>query len=238
MLIDTPYPDPSSSTMAAPASTTDPTAASAPRTSFAIGTRQSPLALAQTDIVLARLRTATAAHGPALAFPIVSQTTAGDKNQVTALHQFDAKALWTTELEADLLAGTTDLVVHSLKDLPTQLPEGCSLGAALARTEPRDCVVMAPRCAARGWTTLADLPAGSVVGTSSVRRLAQLHARYPGLATRDVRGNIGTRLRKLDEAGGPYAALILAATGLQRIGLGHRVRFPIPGAEAVHAGGG
>jgi hydroxymethylbilane synthase len=196
---------------------------SASRPSYGLGTRQSPLALAQTSIVHSLLSTATAHRSPPPEFPIHAQTTAGDRNQVTALHQMDAKALWTTDLETALLAGDTDLVIHSLKDMPTQLPAGCSLGAALSRSERRDCVVMSPASAAKGYKTLADLPGGSVVGTSSVRRLAQLHAKYPQLKTQDVRGNIGTRLRKLDDENGPYAALILAATGLQRIGLSERV---------------
>lgn len=201
-----------------------------PRSSYGLGTRKSPLAIAQTEIAKALFISATrggpatisaSASGPE--FPIRSQTTEGDRNQVTALHQMDAKALWTTDLEADLLSGDTDIVVHSLKDMPTQLPAGCSLGGAIARTERRDCLVMSPSSAAKGWKTLADLPEGSVVGTSSVRRLAQLRAQHPRLKTRDVRGNVGTRLRKLDDESGPFAALILAAAGLQRVGLGDRI---------------
>lgn len=140
----------------------------------------------------------------------------------------NAKSLWTFELENQLLSGETDLIAHCLKDMPTQLPAGCALGAACLRTEKRDCVVMSAANAAKGWKTLADLPAGSVVGSSSVRRIAQLRRLFPELKVEDVRGNINTRLAKLDgtrteDGEERYAALILAATGLQRIGLGHRV---------------
>lgn len=147
----------------------------------------------------------------------------GDKNQITALHKFNAKSLWTSELEAQLLDSTLDLVVHSLKDMPTQLPTGCALGAACSRSERRDCVVVSLAGVAKGWRSLADLPEGSVVGTSSVRRIAQLRRLFPHLRTEDVRGNVGTRLGKLDAEDGKYAALILAATGVQRVGLGDRV---------------
>ena len=201
----------------------DPSPASAgehsPKTSFAIGTRQSALALTQTSIATTILQSAY----PHFSFSVHKMATMGDKNQTTALHQFNAKSLWTSELEAQLLDGTLDLVVHSLKDMPTQLPTGCALGAACSRAERRDCVVMNTVAAERGWHTLADLPAGSVVGTSSVRRIAQLRRLFPHLRTEDVRGNIGTRLRKLDEEDGKYTALILAATGIQRLELGHRV---------------
>jgi hydroxymethylbilane synthase len=209
--------------------------------SFQIGTRKSALALAQTDLIRGILEAAY----PDVSFAAAPMSTLGDKNQATALHAMNAKSLWTAELETQLLSGATDLIAHSLKDMPTQLPEGCILGAACLRTEPRDVVVMSPANAAKGWKTLADLPAGSVVGTSSVRRIAQVRRLYPGLVIEDVRGNINTRLAKLDgtfEGGGgaggggtdkdedkdkkdtpAFAALILAGAGLQRIGLGNRI---------------
>lgn len=109
--------------------------------------------------------------------------------------------------------------------MPTQLPLGCALGSVLARADGRDVVVMSPALAARGVSSLGELQRGSVVGTSSVRRSAQVARRWPGLVCRDVRGNVGTRLRKLDESeeGGGYSCLILAAAGVQRLGLGGRV---------------
>ncbi|KAA6408713.1 MAG: Porphobilinogen deaminase [Lasallia pustulata] len=107
--------------------------------------------------------------------------TLGDKNQSTALHAFNAKALWTHELEALLLDGTLDLIVHSLKDMPTQLPGGCCLGSVLARADRRDVVVMSQRLAGRGVRRLAELEPGAVVGTSSVRRAAQVRRGFPGV---------------------------------------------------------
>ena len=217
--------------MAAPAVTSTPQVPSSPphnaesqKTAFKIGTRKSALALAQTDLLTNLL---SKSH-PHLTFTPHPTSTMGDKKQTTALHAFNAKSLWTFELENQLLAGETDFIAHSLKDMPTQLPAGCALGAACLRTEKRDCVVMSAANAAKGWKPLSDLPAGSVVGTSSVRRIAQLRRLFPALEIEDVRGNINTRLAKLDEARTAdgterYAALILAATGLQRIGLGNRV---------------
>ncbi|MCJ1407595.1 porphobilinogen deaminase [Ptychographa xylographoides] len=149
--------------------------------------------------------------------------TMGDKNQTTALHAFNAKSLWTHELEHLLLTHGLDVIVHSLKDMPTQLPAGCILGAALNRAERRDCVAMSPANTRAGKTTLADLRPGEVVGTSSVRRGAQVRRLFPHLVVKDVRGNVGSRLQKLDAEGGEYGCLILAATGIQRVGRGDRV---------------
>lgn len=149
--------------------------------------------------------------------------TMGDKNQATALYAFNAKSIWTHELEAHLMSGDLDLIVHSLKDVPTQLPEGCILGAALSRTERRDCVVMSPANTTKGKKSLADLEAGEVVGTSSVRRGAQVRRSFPHLVVKDVRGNIGSRLAKLDAEGADYGCLILAAAGLQRTEQGGRI---------------
>ena len=150
-------------------------------------------------------------------------STIGDKDKITALHQFNAKSLWTHELEAMLLTGELDLIVHSLKDMPTQLPQGCCLGAVLGRVEKRDCFVLSKRCRESGIKDLGDLPEGSVVGTSSVRREAQIKRRWPGIRTKDVRGNVDTRLRKLDDESEGYACLILAAAALQRLELGDRI---------------
>lgn len=181
-----------------------------------IGTRRSKLALVQADIVHDALQ---AAH-PDYKFEIHAMATMGDKNQITPLHNFGAKALWTHELEAALLDGSLDLIVHCVKDMPTQLPPKCIIGCIMDREDPRDAVVMK---ASLAYKTLADLPDGSVVGTSSVRRSAQIMRNYPGLKFKDVRGNVGTRLSKLDAEDGEYACLILAAAGLVRIDLGHRI---------------
>lgn len=164
--------------------------------------------------------------------------TMGDKNQVTALHDFGAKSLWTHELEAQLLDGTLDLVVHCLKDMPTQLPPKCVIGCIMEREDPRDAVVMK---AGLGYKTLGELPEGAVVGTSSVRRSAQVKAKYPGLRFKDVRGNVGTRLAKLDAEDGEYSCLILAAAGLIRMDLGARITqfldSKTPGGGLLHAVG-
>ena len=149
--------------------------------------------------------------------------TAGDKNQTTALHKMASKNLWTSELEELLTAGNVDLIVHSQKDMPTVLPSGCKLGASCSRSERRDCVVMSKSSIEKGWKELSDLPEGSVVGTSSVRRIAQVARLFPKLKTEDMRGNIGTRLGKLDDPQKGFAALILAATGVQRVHHGVRV---------------
>jgi hydroxymethylbilane synthase len=164
--------------------------------------------------------------------------TMGDKNQVTPLHNFGAKALWTHELEAGLLEGRLDLIVHSLKDMPTQLPANCVLGCIMDRADPRDAVVMK---AGSPYKSIAELPAGSVVGTSSVRRSAQISRRYPHLQFKDMRGNIGTRLSKLDAEDADFKCLILAAAGLQRLDLGDRITqfldSKTPGGGILHAVG-
>ncbi|TVY27630.1 Porphobilinogen deaminase [Lachnellula hyalina] len=185
-------------------------------TKMHIGTRRSALAVVQAELVLAALKKA---H-PEIEYEIHAMATMGDKNQVTALHEFGAKSLWTHELEAQLLDGTLDIIVHCLKDMPTQLPPKCIIGCITEREDPRDAVVMKQGLA---FKTLADLPDGAVVGTSSVRRSAQVKAKYPALKFKDVRGNVGTRLGKLDAEDGEYSCLILAAAGLLRMDLGARI---------------
>ena len=160
--------------------------------------------------------------------------TLGDKVLHTALSKIASKGLFTKELEVALVDQSVDAVVHSLKDLPTALPEGLVVAAILAREDPRDVVVFHPSLPAD--TSLAALPSGSIVGTSSVRRVAQLRAQWPHLVFRSVRGNLNTRFRKLDtseprvastgppaDAAGHYAALVLAAAGLHRMGLAARI---------------
>ncbi|OJD29420.1 porphobilinogen deaminase [Diplodia corticola] len=192
-----------------------------------IGTRRSALARVQTDLVEAMLKEAW----PDRKYAIHAMATMGDKNQTTALHNFGAKALWTHELEALLAKGELDMIVHCLKDMPTQLPPGMSLGAILPREDPRDAFVLkaslaADPATASKYASVGSLPAGSVIGTSSVRRSAQLKRLYPHLRFADVRGNVGTRLAKLDSTDPnevQYTALILAAAGLKRLGLDDRI---------------
>ncbi|KAH8599749.1 porphobilinogen deaminase, dipyromethane cofactor binding domain-containing protein [Bisporella sp. PMI_857] len=181
-----------------------------------IGTRRSALAVIQAETVLAALKKA---H-PENEYEIHAMATMGDKNQTTALHEFGAKSLWTHELEAQLLDGRLDIVVHCLKDMPTVLPNKCVIGCITEREDPRDAVVMK---AGSEYKTLSDLPDGAVVGTSSVRRSAQVKRQYPHLKFKDVRGNVGTRLSKLDAEDGEYSCLILAAAGLLRLDWGGRI---------------
>lgn len=144
-----------------------------------IGSRASQLAQIQTDIVKAALE---AAH-PDHSFEVKLMTTQGDRNQSQALYLIGGKSLWTKDLEVELLAGQIDLIVHSLKDVPTTLPDGCELGAILEREEARDCLVVKKGL---DYKTLDEMPQGSVVGTSSVRRVAMLRRLFPHLEFRDV----------------------------------------------------
>ena len=174
-----------------------------------IGTRGSPLALAQAHETRDRL---VAVWGlPADAFQVVAITTTGDRVQDRPLSEVGGKGLFTLEIEAALLGGSIDIAVHSMKDMPALQPEGLVLDTYLAREDVRDAFV-SPR-----FTTLADLPQGARVGTSSLRRRAQILARRPDLVVVDFRGNVATRLRKLGE--GVAAATFLAIAGLNRLGL-------------------
>ncbi|KAH6988056.1 porphobilinogen deaminase, dipyromethane cofactor binding domain-containing protein [Ilyonectria sp. MPI-CAGE-AT-0026] len=186
---------------------------------FNVGTRESPLAMAQAHIVANSLK----AHFPEHEFAIHGMTTTGDRDQKTALYSFGSKGLWTSQLEERLVNKELDLVVHCLKDMPTALPEGCVIGCVTSREDPRDTLVIKKELVEKnGWKSLADLPAGSVIGTSSVRRIAQLVRRYPTLKFKDHRGNIQTRLRKLEEDPA-LTGIILAAAGLQRMDLDHHI---------------
>lgn len=203
----------------APATSPDPTLTSESSSAskpIYIGTRRSALAMAQAEQILGQLQTL---HSN-VDFKIVALQTMGDKNQITPLHNFGAKALWTFELEEGLMSGKLDIIVHCLKDMPTQLPEGAKIGAILNREDPRDAVVMK---AGLKYKSLKELPAGSIVGTSSVRRSAQIARHYPELKFKDVRGNLGTRFSKLDAEDGDYACLILAAAGLHRLNMNDRI---------------
>jgi hydroxymethylbilane synthase len=155
---------------------------------FTLASRASQLAQIQTNIVLASLQALFpqgSDHGPTPGptFKTSFMATAGDKNQSQALYLLGGKALWTKELEVVLKEGVVDMIIHSLKDVPTTLPEGCIIGAILKREDPVDSLVVKR---GENWTSLEDLPDGSVVGTSSVRRVAQLKRNYPKLKFLDV----------------------------------------------------
>lgn len=186
------------------------------KTSFTIGTRKSKLALEQTELVRAALKKSY----PNYEFQIFSKETAGDLNTTIALKDFTSKNLWTEELEELMIAGQVDFIVHSLKDVPTLLPDTCSLGPMMPREDNRDVLVVKKGLQ---FKSLEDIPAGSVVGTSSIRRTAQLARKYPHLKVQDIRGNIGTRLAKLDAEDSPYACIIIAAAGLLRLDLEDRI---------------
>jgi hydroxymethylbilane synthase len=181
-----------------------------------IGTRGSALALWQAEHVAARLRSLPGAPSVEL----VTIETEGDKIQDVALSQLPGKAFFTKELEQAILDGRTDLAVHSLKDVATSMPEGLVLAAVLEREDPRDALV------ARHGLGFDSLPEGARVGTSSLRRAAFLRRWRPDLEVLDLRGNVPTRLRRLDEGG--YDAIVLTAAGLKRLGLEDRITDYIP----------
>ncbi|KAL9096999.1 MAG: hypothetical protein Q9165_000963 [Trypethelium subeluteriae] len=199
-----------------------------------IGTRSSVLALVQTDEVEKALKQAW----PDQHYAVHSMKTLGDRDKVTPLPEFNAKSLWTKDLEVLLLDGTLDMIVHSLKDMPTQLPPTLTLGAIPRRHDPRDALIISPRLSTT-HTTLSSLPPNSLIGTSSVRRTAQLRRAHPHLRIADIRGNIDTRLAKLDAPSSEFAALILAAAGLARIGKEARITAYLSGQEGgmLHAVG-
>lgn len=193
-----------------------------------IGTRRSALALKQVDLIIASLQPL---H-PHITFRVDAvATNLGDVDKTTPLPQM-GKGLWTNELEARLLAGRLDFVVHCLKDMPTSLPAGCVLGAITEREDPRDVVVFPKGSSKEGrYKKVADLPEGAVVGTSSVRRAAQLKRKYPGLTFADIRGNIDTRMKKVDAEGAVYDCTILAAAGLHRMGQQDRIAQYLDSSE-------
>ncbi|MDB5969301.1 MAG: hydroxymethylbilane synthase [Hydrocarboniphaga sp.] len=177
-----------------------------------IATRESPLALWQAHHVQRRLLELE----PALDVQLVPMTTRGDQLLASPLSAVGGKGLFVKELEQAMLERRADIAVHSMKDVPAQQPEGLCLSAFLAGEDPRDAFV-SNTCA-----SVADLPRGAHVGTSSLRRSTQLHGLRPDLQISPLRGNVGTRLRKLDEGG--YDAILLAAAGLLRLGLAERIR--------------
>lgn len=194
-----------------------------------IATRQSRLALWQAHHVQEQLQKLY----PACQVELLGLTTTGDRILDQSLSKIGGKGLFVKELENAMADGRADLAVHSSKDVPMQLPEGFMLAATLARADPRDALV------SNRYASLKSTPAGGVIGTSSLRREAQLRARYPQIEVRPLRGNLDTRLARLDR--GDYDAIVLACAGLQRLGLEHRIRaaldpslvLPAPGQGAL-----
>ncbi len=193
-----------------------------------IASRKSQLALVQTYWVQEQLQQ----HFPDRTFEVETMSTKGDKILDVPLAKIGDKGLFTKELEVKMLDLTADIAVHSLKDLPTNLPEGLVLGCVTERENPADALVVNAK---NQQYQLETLPAGAVVGTSSLRRLAQLRHSYPHLTFKDVRGNVITRLAKLDD--GEYDALILAAAGLGRLDLAGRIHQLIAPEISLHAVG-
>ncbi|BBD58330.1 porphobilinogen deaminase [Nostoc sp. HK-01] len=193
-----------------------------------IGSRKSQLALVQTYWVREQLQSSF----PDITFEVHTMSTQGDKILDVALAKIGDKGLFTKELELGMINKEIDFAVHSLKDLPTNLPEGLTLAAITERENPADALVVHEKHKDKQIETL---PAGAVIGTSSLRRLAQLRNRFPHFTFKDVRGNLNTRLAKLDA--GEYDALILAAAGLQRLGMGDRVHQILPKEISLHAVG-
>ena len=188
-----------------------------------LATRESPLALWQTEHVATLLR---AAH-PQLRVELVPMTTRGDRIIDRPLSDIGGKGLFLKELEVAMRDGVADAAVHSLKDVPMELDGPFVLAAVLERADPFDAFV------SNHWGDLDALPQGARVGSSSLRRQAQLRARRPDLLIEDLRGNVGTRLKKLDA--GDYDAILLACAGLQRLGLGERIRQRLVAPDWVPA---
>lgn len=190
-----------------------------------IATRESRLALWQAEHVKARLETLY----PACRVELLGMTTRGDQILDRPLAKVGGKGLFVKELETALLDGRADIAVHSMKDVPMQLGEDFALPVISEREVPLDAFV------SNRYERLADMPPGTVVGTSSLRRESQIHMQFPYLAVTSLRGNLDTRLRKLDE--GQYDAIILAAAGLKRLGLGERIRSELPPEVSLPSAG-
>ena len=190
-----------------------------------IASRESALALWQAHHIQVRLQ----ALYPGMQVDVLGMTTSGDQMLDSPLARIGGKGLFVKELEQALAEGRADLAVHSMKDVPMNLPEGFELAAVSEREDPRDAFV------SNRYASLEALPTGSIVGTSSLRRQSQLMARLPHLKIESLRGNLQTRLRKLDE--GQYAAIILAAAGLKRLGLENRIAGLIAPEQSIPAVG-
>ncbi|MFO1367560.1 MAG: hydroxymethylbilane synthase [Marinagarivorans sp.] len=195
------------------------------RSLLRIATRQSALALWQAEYVKAELQR----HHPQLCIELVPMTSRGDVLLDVPLAKVGGKGLFVKELEQALLDNSADIAVHSMKDVPMEFPPGLGLAVICEREDPRDAFV------SNQYGCLADLPAGSIVGTSSLRRQSQLLAARPDLSVAFLRGNVNTRLSKLDN--GEYHAIILAAAGLIRLGFHERIASFLDSTESLPAGG-
>lgn len=192
-----------------------------------MGSRKSELAMIQTNTVIEQLQK----HFPKVEFEIVTMETIGDFVQDKPLANIGQSNLFTKELEKALATSKVDMLVHSMKDLPSTLPEGMVIAAVYKRDDPFDAIVLHSKHKGR---TIETLPEGSVLGTSSVRRVAMLKHAHPHLKFKDVRGNLNTRLRKLDE-GKIYDGLILAKAGIERMGWDHRISQVLNGPSDMYA---
>lgn len=190
-----------------------------------IATRESPLALWQANFV----KDALLQHHPELSVELVPMTTRGDQILDSPLAKVGGKGLFVKELEKAMLADTADIAVHSMKDVPMEFPDGLGLAVICEREDPRDAFV------SNNYKSLDELPPGATVGTSSFRRQCQLKQLRPDLTISDLRGNVGTRLSKLDA--GDYDAIILATAGLLRLGMEERIKQRLDSDLCLPAGG-
>ncbi|CAD7006063.1 porphobilinogen deaminase isoform X1 [Ceratitis capitata] len=195
-----------------------------------VGSRKSELALIQTKHVIARLQKLY----PKKKFEIHTMSTIGDRVLNISLPKIGEKSLFTRDLEDALRNGGVDFVVHSLKDLPTALPTGMAIGAVLEREDARDALVLRENYKGH---TIETLPEGSVIGTSSLRRTAQIRRQYPNLIVCDIRGNLNTRLAKLDASNSKFAGIILAQAGLVRMGWENRISQVLEPTDLLYAVG-
>lgn len=194
-----------------------------------VGSRQSALALTQTGHVIEDLNALCAEHGMDLQFVVKKILTKGDRILDVTLSKVGGKGLFVKEIEQAMLAGEIDMAVHSMKDMPSELPEGLVNGAVPRREDPRDCLITL------GAKSLEDLPQGAKVGTSSLRRASQIKSMRPDLQLEPVRGNIDSRLKKLETEG--FDAIILAAAGLHRMGWKERITSYIREEDCLPAVG-
>ncbi len=190
-----------------------------------IGTRGSALALAQTELIRERILR----HFPDIEIAVRIIKTSADKDQTSSIRSGSSVGVFVKELEQALLGGQIDLAVHSMKDVPTKIPDGLQIAAIPEREDARDALV------ANRITKLEELPSGALVGTGSVRRQAQILLMRPDLRIKDIRGNIDSRLNKLQD--GAYDAIILACAGLNRLGLRHRISAPLDFSQMLPAPG-
>lgn len=190
-----------------------------------IATRKSALALCQTNYIKSQLQKIY----PKLVVELIEITTTGDKNLNDPLHKVGGKRLFVKELEQALLEGKADLAVHSLKDIPADIPLGLTIAAISKREDPRDVLL------SNVASNLASLPTGAVVGTTSLRRICQLRAIRPDLEIKPLRGNVDTRLQRLDEH--KFDAIVLAAAGLNRLGLQQRITEFFSSSQFLPAAG-